>query len=409
MGAAYDLLGNGKTAIKFNLGKYMEAFSATNTDLDLNPLIRVAVSTTRSWTDTNKDFIINCDLANPNKNAECGDMTDKSLGQANFTRSYDPNFVTGWGNRPYNWGLGVQLQQEVLPRVSVNVGYFRNWWGNWYVVDNRATTVGDYTPYSILAPGDPRLPNGGGYTVSGLYDLVPTKVGQKDELAQSSSNIGSQVENWQGVDVNVSARLRNGLTVQGGTSTGRRLVDSCDIRSKMPELGAGPDGSANNSIAANVATTVFSSVTNPYCRIVEPYLTSIRGLATYTVPKLGVQVSGTWQSNPGPLLQANYVVSNATVKTMLGRDLSGGASNVTINLIQPGTQYGDRINQLDFRVAKIVRYRRTRTQVGVDIYNATNSDTPLTYNNTFVPGGQWLVPQSILAARYAKVGVQFDF
>ena len=409
MGVAYDLFGNGKTALKFNLGKYMEAFSATNTDLDLNPLIRVAVSTTRSWNDANKDFVVNCDLANPNKNGECGDMTDKTLGQASFTRSYDPNFVTGWGNRPYNWGLGVQVQQEVLPRVSVNVGYFRNWWGNWYVVDNRATSLSDYTPFRIIAPFDSRLPGGGGYTVDGLYDLVPTKVGQKDELAQSSSNIGTQIENWQGVDVNVSARLRNGLTVQGGTSTGRRLVDSCDIRSKMPELGAGPDGGANNSITANIAPTVNSSVTNPYCRIVEPYLTSVRGLATYTVPKLGVQVSGTWQSNPGPLLQANYVVSNAIVKNSLDRDLSGGASNVTVNLIAPGSQYGDRINQLDLRVAKILRYRRTRAQVGVDIYNATNSDTPLTYNNTFVPGGQWLVPQSILAARYAKIGVQFDF
>jgi hypothetical protein len=417
LGASYDVFGNGKTAVKFNLGKYMEAFSATNTDLDLNPLIRVAVSTTRPWLNpTNFNFNNDpkCVLTNPLAQPDCGAMANQTLGQATFTRSYDPDYVTGWGHRPYNWGLGVQLQQEVLPRVSVNLGYFRNWWGNWYIVDNRSTSVGDYTPFSVAAPLDPRLPNGGGYAVSGLYDLIPGRIGQKDEIAEASSKIGSQVENWQGIDVTVTARLRNGLTVQGGTSSGRRLVDSCAIRAQLPELGAGPDGGANSSIVGLIGTTSAvgnSSVTNPYCRIVEPYLTSIRGLAAYTIPKVNVQVSGTFQSNPGPGLAANYVANNAAIAAgpqPLGRALSGGA-NVTVNLITPATLYGDRINQLDLRVAKILRYGRTRTQVGIDVYNALNSDTPLTYNNTFVPGGTWLTPLSILAARFAKVGVQFDF
>ena len=93
-------------------------------------------------------------------------MADKSLGKEKFNRSYDPDFIHGYGVRPYNWGLGVSVQQEIVPRVSVNVGYFRNWWNNWYAVDNRATTTADYTPFSIRAPVDARLPNGGGYTVS---------------------------------------------------------------------------------------------------------------------------------------------------------------------------------------------------------------------------------------------------
>ena len=73
-----------------------------------------------------------------------------------------PNFVGGWGTRPYNWSLGLSVQHEIVPRVSVTVGYNRNWWGNWYVVDNRATSLADYTPFSIKAPLDPRLPGGGG-------------------------------------------------------------------------------------------------------------------------------------------------------------------------------------------------------------------------------------------------------
>jgi hypothetical protein len=397
-GAAYDLFGNGKTAIKFNLGKYMEAFSATNTDLDLNPLIRATISTTRTWTDSNANFIADCNLADTEKNGECGAMDNKNLGREVFTRSYDPDFIHGSGVRPYNWGLGLSVQQEILPRVSVNVGYFRNWWGNWYAVDNRATVASDYTPFSIQAPVDSRLPGGGGQTIGGLYNLVPGKVGQVDELATNAKNFAEQIENWQGVDVNVVARLRNGLTVQGGTSTGRRLSDACALKAAIPEQGTGDRG-ANTSIAGG-------TLTDPYCRVAEPYQTSIRGLASYLIPKIDVQVSGTVSSDVGPELAANYTVTNAIASPSLGRNLSSG--NVTVNLIAPGTFYADRRNNVDFRVAKVMRFGRTRSQIGIDVYNLTNTDVVTTYNQTFT-STSWLTPTAIQPARYVKVSAQFDF
>ncbi len=153
---------------------------------------------------------------NPAANGECARMDNQNLGRPVFTRSFDPDYVGGLGTRPYNWSLGLSVQQEVLPRVSVTVGFNRNWWGNWYVVDNRATSLADYTPFSIRAPSDPRLPGGGGYTIDGLYNLVPDKVGLVDELAQSSKNFGDQTENWQGVDYSVVARLRTGADGAGG-------------------------------------------------------------------------------------------------------------------------------------------------------------------------------------------------
>ena len=255
---------------------------------------------------------------------------------------------------------------------------------------------------------DPRLPGGGGYTVSDLYNLVQAKVGQVDELSQPSSNFAPQTEKWHGVDFTINARLRNGLTLQGGTSTGRRAADNCAIRALLPELGVtGTRATENDSYPPT--TVNYATPTEPYCSSVEPFRTNMRGLATYTIPKVDVQVSGTWQSNPGPELSANYVVPNAVVKESLGRDLSGGAANVTVNLIPAATMYGERVNTVDFRVAKILRYKRTRTQFGVDLYNAFNTDTPTSYNMTFRPGGAWLTPTSVLTARFIKLGVQFDF
>ena len=403
-GVAYDVFGNGKTAVKFNIGKYMEAFVASNSDFDLNPLIRTTTSTTRVWTDSNKDFVVNCDLSNPEKQGECAAMNDKSLGKEVFTRSYDTGLTTGYGNRPYNWGLGVSVQQEVAPRVSVNVGYFRNWWGNWYAVDNRATTAADYTPFSIKAPVDPRLPGGGGQVISGLYDVVSTRVGLLDELAQHSDNFAKQIENWQGVDVDVSARLRNGLTVRGGTSTGRKLVDACALKAALPEQGANANGS-NTGLAGD-------SLVNPYCRVVEPYQTKVSGLVSYTIPKADVQVSGTWRLNPGASLAANYVTSNAVIAAgpqPLGRNLSN-SNTVTFNLIAPQTYFAPRRHSFDMRVGKIIRFGRTRTQVGFDIFNVTNNDEITTFTQTFSPTTTtWLNATGITPARYARFNVQFDF
>jgi hypothetical protein len=416
VGVAYDLFGNGKTAVRFHVGKYLEAITASNNDIDMNPITRMVVNSTRGWTDADRDFVPDCDLMNRAANGECAPLDNQNLGRPVFSRSFDPEFVGGWNTRPNNWSMGVGVQHEVLPRVSVTAAFNRNWWGNWYVVDNRATTAADYTPFSIVAPADPRLPGGGGHTISGLYNLVPSKVGQVDELAQSYKNFGDQIENWQGVDLSVVARLQNGLTVQGGTSTGRRLADGCAVRDALPEVGSNDTGLATNS---SVTATVNAlgggafalSVRNPYCRIEEPYRTDFRGLASYLIPKVDVQLSATWASIPGDSLRADYTATNAWIAAgpqPLGRNLTGAAT-VVVNLIPPATLWGARQNNVDMRVAKIFRYGSTRTQIGVDVFNLLNADTVTNYNFGFVPGGSWLTPTTIIPARYARIAAQLDF
>ena len=259
---------------------------------------------------------------------------------------------------------------------------------------------------------DPRLPGGGGGAVAGVYNLNLNKVGQVQDLALLDSKLGAEpIENWNGIDTSVNARLRNGLTVQGGTSTGRTLQDNCALRSQLPETYPWSTITVTQSLRGDSV----AGLTRPYCRIVEPFMTSFRGLATYTVPKVDVQVSGTWRSDPGNEIQANYVVTSAIANSgpqPLGRNLSSG--NITVNLVPNATLYSARRNNIAFRAAKIFRYGRTRTQVGIDIYNVLNSDTITAYNPAYVAQtgtapSTWLTPTGIATARYLKFNFQIDF
>jgi hypothetical protein len=257
-------------------------------------------------------------------------------------------------NRAYNWEFSAGIQQQLAPRVSADVGYFRRVYGNLLVTDNRALTPADYDRYSIMAPIDPRLPNGGGYVISDLYDLKPEKVAGGtvvNNLETFASNLGDQIEHWNGVDVNVNARLPHEITLQGGFSTGRTTTDNCDVVTK---------------------------VDNPsplYCHVQTNFLTDAKAVASYTIPRVDLRLSGTFQSIAGPPISASYVVSNAEVMKSLPRGLSGGRTTVVVNLVAPGTMYGERLNQVDLRFSKLFRWGHSRITANLDIYNALNSDT----------------------------------
>jgi hypothetical protein len=119
-----------------------------------------------------------------------------------------------------------------------------------------------------------------------------------------------------------------------------------------------------------------------------------------------VQISGSMQSIPGPEIQANYVAPTALAAVSLGRPLSGSAPNVTVNIVKPGTMYGERLNQVDLRLAKILRSGMRRTSLNLDLYNALNGNAVLQQSNTF---GNWQQPQGILVGRSVKMSVQYNF
>ena len=394
-GFAYDVFGNGGTSLKVNVGKYLWPASNSGRYTAINPSSRLVTSVTRGWIDANRDYIPQCDLLNPAINGECGAWDDQNFGRERPATAYDEAVHGGWGVRPSDWQFGASVQHELLPRTSVEVGYYRRWWQHYSdATDNLLVSAAEFDGFSITAPMDPRLPGGGGYVVGGLYDVTPVKFGLNNSIVEATDAYSKDVRYWDGIDVNINARLRNGVTLQGGTSTGRLVTDLCGVRAQVPEF-------------TPPSATLASSLLNPYCRTVEPFLTQVRAIGSSVIPRVDVQVAATFQSRPGVSLAANLVVPNATARQSLGRNLAGGVQNVTVNLIEPNTMFGDRLNQLDLRIGKILRFARTRTNLAVDIVNALNSSAVLTYNNTF--NATWPTPASVLTARVARLSVQFDF
>jgi hypothetical protein len=398
IGVVYDLFGTGKTAVKANMSDYVIPQRTSNDYSTMgNPVNALAQLVPRSWNDSTfpvgdprrQNYWPDCDLLNPLANGECGQLTDVNFGKPIASTQSDTDMTRGWNKRPKEREYELSVQHQLMPRLGLDVGYFRREFSNFTVVDNRAVGPENYSPYSITAPVDPRLPDGGGYVISGLQNLNPDKVGQVNNLFTLARKYGDQYEHWNGVDVSMNYRPAPGIMVQGGTSTGRTSTDNCEVVRAVPESAIA--GSSNSPL---------------YCHVDTPYLTQFKMIGTYTVPKVDVLVAATVTSLPGPTITSNYVASNALIQPSLGRPLSGGAANVTIGLVSPGEMYGDRINSMDLRLQKIFRFEDRRLNVGVDIYNALNASDPVTLNNNYAT---WLRPQQILLPRFAKISVMLDF
>jgi hypothetical protein len=420
LGVAYDLFGTGTTALKMSLGKYLEGAGVTGNYANTNPSLRMPQTTqtfgtpgvTRVWTDANQNFVPDCDLSNPaaqdlrDRGGDlCGLMSNTRFGTNVLTNNFDPAILNGWGVRASDWNLTASIQQKIGPRSSADVTYRRRYHG-FFVADNLSLQPSDLTPFSIEAPLDPRLPGGGGYVVSDLYDVVPEKSGQVNNLVTDSNAYGRWYQYFNGVDVTFNVRVGRDFVFVGGTSTGQTVADNCDVRAHLPELATTTTGtSAFGAGLAGSAVTPLS----PYCHVAFGIRTQFRGLSSYILPRVDLQVAATFQSKPGAMLAANYAVPNSAVAPSLRRNLSGNATNVTVNLVAPGTMCGDHINQLDLRVAKTLRCRGSRTLIAFDIYNSLNSSAVLSYNTTFVPNGPWLQPLTILTPRFLKITAEVNF
>jgi hypothetical protein len=399
---AFDLFGNGRTAIKASASRGVEQDSIRYA-LANHPATTFVTSVNRVWIDSNTNFVPDCDLLNPAINNECQGWQDLNFGTTRQSTFYDPAILNGWGVRPWNWEFSGGIQHELLPRLSLNFSYFRRIGGNFNVADNELVSASDFTQYSVTIPNDSRLPNPGS-TLNGVYDLNLNKVGQVRTVIKDAAIFGEQFAHWDGFDFTLDARLRNGLTLAGGVSSGNTMSDNCAVVANVPEALQAPfvfpAGVANPVVTGTVAGNAWTPA--QYCHQETGYLPQYKGSASYFLP-YGIRISGVLQSIPGPMIGANntYVVPPAS----LGRAFAQGVS--TINLIEPGTQYGDRLNQIDLRFAKIFNVGSGKFEASIDLYNAFNSDAILAQQNTF--GAAWTRPLSVIQPRFVKFNARWDF
>jgi Carboxypeptidase regulatory-like domain len=391
LGVTWDPFGKGKTAIKYGINRYVTSNTTGIANL-FDQAAGAVTSTTRSWHDTNGNFIPDCNLALPQANGECGPMANANFGTYVPVNTPDPHYINGWFKRPYNWQTSAGIQQQVLPNLIVNAGYFRTWYGNFMASDNIDVTPADYSPYCVPVPVDPRLPDSG-KQLCGLYDINPAYFGMVSNVITNSSKFGHQTEIYNGVDVNFQLRWRK-LTLGGGWNIGNGA-----------QLGTTAGGNAQAS------TNDCFVISNPQqlfeCKVTVPYQSRFKFNGTYNFSH-GILFAAVVQSNPGATYNATNTFTLAQIEPSLGRPISGGVTTETFNLMPPYTFFGPRINQMDVRVTKVLRIgERRRVQLNADVYNVFNSNTPVTLFGTYGP--HWGQPTQVLDGRLAKFSTQFDF
>ena len=410
LGVVWDVFGNGKTAIKGQLGRYVGLVSWVMSKT-FNPQSAIVTNTSRSWTDGNGNLVPDCDLRNPNANGfggdTCGPMANKNFGQQVFSTTADPNWIQGWGKRPYSWAWSVSMDHQLASGVALTAGFYRTTYGNFTVTRNTAVTPADYTSYCITAPTDPRLPASvSGQQICGLADINSDKFGLVKNVVTLASNFGNASEYYNGADVNLVARLPRGITVTGGWNIG----NSISLLSTWPGV---TTSKSNQCVLVNSPEDLHYQVLSGVatgCESGNPYQNLVKVNGSVPLP-WGLQAAAVYQSIPGPNYGAIYTATNAQIAPTLGRSLSGGVQTVQVDLLQPLSQYFDyRINQLDVRMSKIIRSGGRKLQLNFDIYNVMNGSYALWTNNNYgTNGATWQRPTSTFDARLVKFGAQFDF
>jgi hypothetical protein len=442
-GVAWDVFGTGKTSVKYNMGKYLQAAGFGGLYTDNNSARRSNNQLTRLWNDVNGDRLVGCDLLNPNPqtgaggdtcgtllqtsgvnagqpttqfatfgrpptatqlftaNSFCGRTENSSQLHRDYCAASGQDLLSGSNVRRSEWQFGIGVQHEILPRLSAEVTYNRRKYQNLTDSDtvgrgcdyflgadpdtcynNLLNFVGvDQDFYYFTVPVDPNLPGGGGYVIRGLANQ---KVRGNLPGSGDVTTIQKALDyTWAGVDTNFVYRGPKGLRISGGTSTGRSLRDTCRV-----------DGDVSGA-TLNAYKGREGNLYHGGCLVRNNFQMNARASGSYTIPWVDVLAGVVFQSRPGAGKTANLTVPfeavsweagstpGRTGQPFNGTSLTAGVNTQTINILDFGDQYGERQNNWDLTLRKNFRFAGKRANFGVDIYNLFNSDAATGYNTTY--------------------------
>jgi hypothetical protein len=389
LAGAYDLFGNGKTALKANAGKYV-ASQAAGYAQNFNGMS--GTTQTVTWTDLSR----NGTIYDANGNIEVNEVGPRTANFGQVTVRPDPALA-----RPNNWEYSAAIQHELLPRTSITVGFYHRDFYNLQVVDNQNVSAADWTSFPIATPTDPRLPLSG--QPIPLYTLSQAKVGVATDNLYTYST--QNTSTYNGFEVSGNLR-RDKFLLFGGVTTDRLVTSNCDGSTSTFDVGARGASARDNPNSLRFCDVTLATSGQP----AGVFRTTVKASGAYSFP-YDIQLSGSFSSIPGPGIRADYTVTSA----IAGRPIIGsttGTASTVVNLVEPNSLFLDYQNRLDMRIGKTFRIDRTRMQAFADIFNVLNAGTVMSVNQTYgavAATNAWLTPTTIMQGRYVRFGFQMNF
>ena len=422
VGAAYDLFGDGRTAIKGSFGRYVLGIG-TNIAQDVNPMESFSVQASRPWNDNlftflglppgNGDLNPDCDFDNFEANGECGAIRDPNFGTPVIVNRYRDDLLRGWGTRQGQWQTSFAVQHELAEGWTIEVGYYRTKFDGFTVIDNLNVTPDDYGEYCITAPTDPGL----------------------------GSVSGTQL--WQPLDHHAGrARPRRGPRHRAGLGL-RRQVDGLQrgrLQLQWPAAQRGHAGRRSDHRLADLERVLRRRQSDPEPAGVLPGLGAVESghavqdqrqlPAAPTTPRCrsSTRTSPASCTRPSTTRSRTRLERAAFAEAMLGRPVAVGEENVqllpagtgfftsypttsaavasqTFNTIS--TQHEPRLNQLDLRFTKIINFSGARVRAWFDIFNIFNANYVSFVDDNYADNFPRIT--QIMNGRLFKVGGQFDW
>jgi len=398
-GAAWDVFGNGRTAVKASVGRFNQ-LSRSDLTRRFHPFSSSVNNAFRNWNDANGNFIPDCALADFTANGECGAISNVNFGKFIPSATLFDDSVTK-DNRDFIWDINVEVEHQIRDGLSVSAGYNHNWDGSFTVTENTLLGPESFDEFCVTVPNDPRLPNAG-QQQCGYYDVKPALFGQGQLRVTNANEFGKMKRYWDGGWLLVNGRLPKNITVGGGVDIGRQVDDHC-LTVDMPNQPNNITGAPLRGGSLAPAANSYS----PFCRVVTDWknLLDVRLRASIPLP-WSFNASFIYRNTPGAPQDATLAVTSANVQF---KDPARTTLTTpqTVNLYAANSVFGDRFSQLDVAVSRALDLGFGRMRLALDAYNALNSNSVQSVISAY--SARWLRPVNFLNGRLLRLTASVNF